>query len=158
MIQVASEKVTYITQKGLEKLQSELEYLQTVKRQEVADYLQETMGNVEEPEYLIAIEERAFVEGRICQLKSLLSNVQLIRPGQNHSRIVDIGSTVVLRENSGIEIETYTIVGSTEANPGSGLISNESPLGKALLGSRAGDVVEFNGPEGLLKFRVLAVQ
>ena len=158
MIQVASEKVTYITQKGLEKLQSELEYLRTVRRREVADNLQETFGDVEEPEYLMAVEERAFVEGRISQLKQLLSNVQVIRPDQNHGGVVQLGSTVVLREGENSELETYTLVGTAEANPKNGLISNESPLGKALIGSMTGEDVEFEGPAGRLKFRILAVQ
>lgn len=157
MKQTSSEKVTYITPKGLEKLEAELKYLQTVRRREIANYLQETMGDVEDSEYLIAMEEQAFVEGRICQLEELLSNVKVIEPGQKSKGVVDLGNTIVLREGDN-DAETFTIVGAAEADPKVGLISNESPLGKALIGSKVGDDVEIKAPAGLLKFRVLAVQ
>ena len=106
---------------------------------------------------MIVLEEQAFVEGRIRQLAQLLCNVKVIQPGQQHNGVVELGSTVVLREGD-ITAETYTIVGAAEANPAIGFISNESPLGKALLGSKAGDDLEIKAPAGLLKFRVLAVQ
>jgi len=157
MKQDLSEKVTHITPKGLEKLQNELDYLRVLKRSEIAKNLQETMGDIEDNEYLIALEEQAFVEGRIRKLESLLSNVKVIQPGKNSNGIVDLGSTVVLREGD-IETETFTIVGAAEADPDKGVISNESPLGKALLGSKVGDDIEINVPAGLLNFRVLAVQ
>ena len=156
MKQISSEKVTYITPKGLEKLEAELMYLRTERRREIANYLQETMGDVEDSEYLIAMEEQAFVEGRICQLEDLLSNVRVIEPGQK-SGVVDLGSTIVLREGDN-DAETFTIVGAAEADPKIGLISNESPLGRALLGRKVGDDLEIKAPLGLLKFRVLAVQ
>ncbi len=157
MTQISSEKLTYITPKGLEKLNTELAHLRTEKRREIANYLQDTMGDFEDNEYLIALEEQAFVEGRICQLEKLLCNVKVIKPNQHSNGIVDLGSTVVLREDD-VDAETYTIVGTAEVDPGSGLISNESPLGKALLGSKVGDDLEVKAPVGLLKFRVLAVQ
>ena len=157
MKQISSEKVTYITPKGLEKLETELKYLRTVRRREIANYLQETMGDVEDSEYLIAMEEQAFVEGRICQLEELLSNVKVIEPGQKSKGVVDLGNTIILREGDN-DAETFTIVGAAEADPKIGLISNESPLGKALIGSKVGDDVEIKAPAGLLKFRVLAVQ
>ncbi|MBU0512965.1 MAG: transcription elongation factor GreA [Chloroflexi bacterium] len=150
------EKVTYITPKGLERLEGELNHLRTARRGEIAQYLQETMGDSEEAEYLLAIEEQAFVEGRIHQLEMLLNNFRVIEPGQSNNGLVEVGNTVVVRENN-VDAETYTIVGAAEANPGEGLISNESPLGKALLGSRVGDDLEIKAPAGLLKFRVLAV-
>lgn len=157
MKQNITEKVTYITPKGLEKLEAELLYLRTERRREIANYLQETMGDVEDSEYLIAMEEQAFVEGRICQLEDLLSNVRVIQPGQKSGGVVDLGSTIVLREGDN-DAETFTIVGAAEADPKIGLISNESPLGKALLGRKVGDDLEIKVPVGLLKFRVLAVQ
>jgi transcription elongation factor GreA len=157
MKQKSPEKVTYITPKGLEKLQNELTHLRTERRREIARQLQETQGDIEDNEYLMALEEQAFVEGRIRQLEMLLCNIEVIQPGQNHNGVVDLGSTVVLRE-SGIDPETYMIVGATEADPTKGFISNESPLGKALLGSQAGDDLEIKTPAGLLNFRVLAVQ
>ena len=149
--------LTYITPKGLEKLETELAYLRNERRKEIARFLQETQGDVEETEYLMALEEQAFIEGRIRQLEQLLANVKIIQPGQSSSGVVELGSTVVLRDKN-METETFTIVGSTEADPTKGFISNESPLGKALLGSKAGDDLEIKTPAGLLNFRVLAVQ
>lgn len=151
------EKTTYITSKGLEKLQSELLYLSTVRRQEIAQYLQETIsGDVEDPEFLFAQEEQAFVEGRILELERLLANVKIIEPG-NQGDIVDIGSTVIIKEN-GKDSETFTIVGSAEADPAVGLISDESPIGKALIGCKAGDEKEIKTPSGLVRFSIIAVQ
>ena len=149
--------LTYITPKGLEKLETELAYLRNEKRKEIARFLQETQGDVEETEYLMALEEQAFIEGRIRQLEQLLANVKIIQPGQSSSGVVELGSTVVLRDKN-METETFTIVGSTEADPTKGFISNESPLGKALIGSKAGDDLEIKTPAGFLNFRVLAVQ
>lgn len=152
-----SQKVTYITPKGLAKLEGDLVDLRTVKRQEIAQHLQDTMGNVEDPEYLLTLEAQAFIEGRIRELENLLNYVQVIQPGQNNDGLVKVGSTVVIREN-GMEVETFTIVGSAEANPAEGLVSNESPLGKVLIGKKAGEDVRFKAPAGILQFRVLAVQ
>jgi transcription elongation factor GreA len=157
MKQNSSEKTTYVTPKGLEKLEAELLYLRTEKRREIANNLQDTMGDVEDGEYLIAMEEQAFVEGRISQLEDLLANVKIIEPGQKSIGSVDLGSTVVVREGDR-DAETFMVVGPAEADPMTGLISHESPLGKALLGSKVGDDIEFKAPDGILKFRVLAVQ
>jgi transcription elongation factor GreA len=157
MSKKSSNKITYITPKGLEKLETELLYLRTEKRREIADYLQEILADVEDNEYLIAMEEQAFVEGRISQLEDLLANVEMIEPGHKSIGIVNIGSTVVVREG-GLDAETFTVVGAAEADPLSGLISNDSPLGKALMGSKVGDEVEFKAPDGKMRFRVLAVQ
>ena len=98
MKQVSSANITYITPKGLEKLENELAHLRSVERKEIAKYLQETMGDVEDNDCLIALERQAFVEGRIRQLEMLLRNVQVIQPGENNCGIVDLGSTVVLRD------------------------------------------------------------
>jgi transcription elongation factor GreA len=155
--QTTSKKVTYITPKGLARLEGELNHLRTVRRLEIAQYLQETTGDVEETEYQIALEEQAFVEGRIHQLEKLLNDVRVVQPGESKNGLVEVGNTVIVRENN-LDAETYTIVGAAEANPEEGLISNESPLGKALLGSRVGDEIVIKAPLGLLKFRVLAVQ
>jgi transcription elongation factor GreA len=156
MKQATLAKVTYITPKGLSRLQNELEYLKTVKRSEIASYLQETSGDVEEPEYLFAQEEKAFVEGRIQELERLLANVQVIEPGEG-SGYVEIGSTVVIKFDN-TEAETYTIVGSAEADPALGLISNESPIGSALLGCQVGDEKGVNTPSGLMVYQVIAIQ
>jgi transcription elongation factor GreA len=150
-----SEKITYITQKGLNRLESELDHLRTVRRREVAEYLKETIVNIEDPEFLYAQEEQAFVEGRIQALEGMLANFQIIEPG-NRGGLVDIGTIVVIKGDDS-DSETYTIVGSAEANPSGGFISDESPIGKALMGSIAGDEREVKTPSGLLRYRVLAV-
>jgi transcription elongation factor GreA len=157
MITKTTDNLTYITPKGLKRLETELAYLRTERRKEIAQYLQDTLGDCEDNEYLIALDEKAFVEGRIRQLEKLLCNIRVIQPDQTHCGVVDLGSTVVLRDNN-METETYTIVGSAEADPQNGMISNVSPLGKALLGSKVGEEVEYKTPGGLLNFRVLAVQ
>jgi transcription elongation factor GreA len=151
-----SEKQTFITEKGLARLESELEHLKTVKRVEIAKYLQDTSDDFEETECLIAQEEQAFVEGRIKQLELLLANVKVIQPG-SQCGLIDIGSTVAIREN-GMDPETYTLVGSAEADPINGMISNESPLGKTLIGCKAGDEMDVRTPSGVVRYRVIAVQ
>jgi transcription elongation factor GreA len=149
-------KITYVTAKGLERLENELLYLKTVKRAELAQHLRDTTGDEEDNEHLLALEEQAFVEGRIQELVHLLTNVQLIHPGSING-YAQMGRTVVIREN-GTPLETYTIVGSAEANPKEGLISNESPLGKALIGRKAGEDVEIMTPGGEIIVRLVAVQ
>jgi transcription elongation factor GreA len=149
-------KVTYVTAQGLERLEDELHYLKTVRRVELAQLLADTMGDEEDNEHLLAQDEQAFVEGRIQELVNLLTNIQLIQP-DNANGCVQMGSTVIIREN-GTPIETYTIVGSAEANPREGLISNESPLGKALIGRKAGEDVEIMTPGGEIIVRLVAVQ
>lgn len=151
-------KKTYLTEKGLNKLQSELEYLRTVKRQEIMEQLQDFNGDndlSEDNEYLLIKNEQAIVEGRIVELENLLLRVEIILPGSSLGAI-RLGSTVTLQDSEG-QFETYTIVGSAEANAREGLISDESPMGKALLGRSAGDQVEVVAPVGLLKFRIISV-
>ena len=157
MKQISTTKVIHVTPKGLEKLQSELAYLRIERRKEITVFLQETQGDIDDFEYFMAMDAQAFVEGRIQQLEKLLNRVEVLEPGQNNNGIVDLGSTVVLRKGD-ICLETYTIVGAAEADPEKGYISNKSPLGEALLGSRVGDDLEIKAPAGLLNFRVLAVQ
>ncbi|MBI9043428.1 MAG: transcription elongation factor GreA [Anaerolineaceae bacterium] len=152
-----SKNVTYITPKGLEKLENELNYLRIEKRREIAPLLHFSMSETGDNEYMLALEEKAFLERRILQLEKLLSNIHVINPGQNDSGQVEVGNTVVIREGN-LSIETYTIVGVAEADPSIGLISNESPLGEVLLGSSVGDDIEIEVPDGKLTFRVLAVQ
>jgi transcription elongation factor GreA len=149
----------YVTQEGLKKLEDELEHLRTVKRQEVAQRLHEAMEDgelIENAEYEAAKNEQAFVEGRILELEHMLAQAQVIEPGKS-TGVVGIGSTVVIQEGSK-QAETYTIVGAAEANPREGLISNESPLGQALLDHKAGDDVEVRAPAGTLRFRVVKIK
>lgn len=148
-------KITYMTIQGLERLENELHYLRTVKRAELAENLRDTLGDEEDNEYLLALDEQAFVEGRIQDLELLLANVQLIEPGHSNG-VVQMGSTVLIREN-GTPLETFTIVGSAEANPQAGFISNESPLGRALIGHRAGEEIKVRTPEGEMQVHLVAV-
>jgi transcription elongation factor GreA len=149
----------YVTPEGLKKLEDELEHLRTVKRQEVAQRLHEAMEDgelIENAEYEAAKNEQAFVEGRILELEHMLAQAQVIEPGKS-TGVVGIGSTVVIQED-GKPAETYTIVGAAEANPRDGLISNESPMGQALLDHKVGDDVDVRAPAGTLRFRIVKIK
>ena len=151
--------VNFLTKEGHQKLQEELEHLRTVKRQEVAERLHEAMEGgelIENAEYEAAKNEQAFVEGRILELEHMLAQAKVIEPGESTGAI-RIGSTVTVRENAGPP-ETYTIVGSAEANPKQGLISNESPLGQALLDHRVDDQVDVLAPAGTLRYKILDIK
>jgi transcription elongation factor GreA len=151
---------TFLTKEGFEKLQDELEYLRTVKRQEVADRLHEAMEGgelIENAEYEAAKNEQAFVEGRIQELEMLLATARVIEDDKKkRADSVQVGSTVTIQED-GYEEETYTIVGAAEANPREGKISNESPIGKAILNHRAGDDVHVEAPDGSYKVRIVKI-
>ena len=148
----------YVTQEGLKKLEDELEHLRTVKRLEVAQRLHEAMEDgelIENAEYEAAKNEQAFVEGRILELEHMLAQAQVIEPAKS-TGVVRIGSTVVIQED-GQASETYTIVGAAEANPREGLISNQSPLGEALMGRTAGKTVKVKTPSGVRTYVILSV-
>ncbi len=151
--------VTYLTKDGFQKLQDELDYLRTVKRQEVAERLHEAMEGgelIENAEYEAAKNEQAFVEGRIQEVEIILAAAHIIDDSAAHAdpTVVQVGDTVTIQEDGG-EPEEYTIVGAAEANPREGKISNESPLGKALLNHHPGDVVIVEAPGGSFKVKVL---
>ncbi len=150
----------FLTKEGFEKLQDELDYLRTVKRQEVADRLHEAMEGgelIENAEYEAAKNEQAFVEGRIQELEMLLATARVIEDDKKRKvDSVQVGSTVTIQED-GYGEETYTIVGAAEANPRDGKISNESPIGKAILGHRAGDEVQVEAPDGSYKVRIIKI-
>ncbi|HUH97025.1 MAG TPA: transcription elongation factor GreA [Anaerolineales bacterium] len=153
----------FLTKDGYQKLQDELDHLRTVKRQEVADRLHEAMEGgelIENAEYEAAKNEQAFVEGRIQELETLLASARVIEEEKekNHpSGLVEIGSTVTIQEQ-GFEAETYTIVGAAEANPREGKISNESPIGKAILNRAIGDTVHVETPDGTYKVKIIKVK
>ncbi|RMF50681.1 MAG: transcription elongation factor GreA [Anaerolineae bacterium] len=151
----------YLTAEGAQKLRQELEYLETTKRQELAERLRSAiqMGDLSEnADYHKAKEDQAFLEGRIQELKYTLQNAEIIDESNNGKReVVDIGATVTIQE-AGYEPETYQVVGAKEANPREGKISNESPIGRAILGKRAGDEVEVQAPGGKMRFTILDVQ
>jgi transcription elongation factor GreA len=157
-----AERATFITREGVRKLEEELEYLRTVRREEVAHRLHEAMegGDIQEnAEYEDARNERAFVEGRILTLESILSNVVIIDDKAGPTDHVTLGSRVTVTEVDGEEGEPehYHVVGSAEADPVDGRISNESPLGRVLMGAKVGDIVKVNAPDGLLKFKIIAI-
>ena len=150
----------FLTKEGFEKLQDELDYLRTVKRQEVADRLHEAMEGgelIENAEYEAAKNEQAFVEGRIQELEMLLATARVIEDDKKKKvDLVQVGSTVTIQED-GYEEETYTIVGAAEANPREGKISNESPIGKAILNHRVGEDVPVEAPDGSYKVRIVKI-
>jgi len=153
-----------ITKEGLKKLQDELSYLKTTKRAEVAERLKEAIsyGDLSEnAEYEEAKNEQAFVEGRILELEKQIKNARIITEhaaGAVKSKVIDIGSVVTVRNKTENEDpETYTIVGSMEADPIDHKISNESPIGRALLGRERGDTVEVTAPAGKFKYEIVKV-
>lgn len=149
---------SYLTRHGYQKLQEELDHLRNVKRQEVAQRLHEAMEGgelIEDAEYEAAKNEQAFVEGRIQELEMLLANARIIDEG-GHRDVVQVAAKVTIQEGEN-PTETYTIVGPAEANPREGRISNESPLGRALMDHRAGDQVKVDAPGGSFYVKILKV-
>jgi transcription elongation factor GreA len=150
----------YLTAPGKKKLEEELEHLRTVRRKEVAQRLHEAMEDgelIENAEYEAAKNEQAFIEGRILELEHKLATAQIIEPG-NAKDVVTIGNTVVIKKERHRNKETYTIVGADEASPKEGLISNESPLGRALLGHKVGDDVEVKAPAGSVNYKIVKIE
>ena len=158
-----SDDQTLVTKEGLRKLKEELDYLKTVRRQEVANRLKEAIsyGDLSEnSEYEEAKNEQAFVEGRIIELEKKIKNAKIIagKKDSKSGKIIEIGSTICVRNKTDQEEpEEFTIVGSTEADPLDYKISNESPIGKMLLGKKAGDTVQVDTPAGMMRYEVLRV-
>lgn len=150
-------KPTYLSKEGLEKLRAELDEMVTVKRPEVADRIHDAKehGDLSEnAEYEDAKNEQAFVEGRIQTLEALIKNATII--DEHHSTDhVQIGSTVAVESPDGKE--TFTIVGSAEAKPAEGRISNESPVGRALLGKKKGEKVVVKVPAGDFTYKIIGI-
>ena len=154
------DKEVLLTPEGLRKLEKELEYLKTTKRREVAARIKEAkeFGDISEnSEYEDAKNEQAFVEGRIIQLEKLLRNARVIDDEDGATDSVALGSRVKLKDLQEGDVVEYMIVGSAEADPARLRISNESPVGKAILGQKKGAIVEVNVPVGTLRFEVLDV-
>ena len=150
----------FLTPEGLKKLEVELEFLRTVRRTEVAQRLHEAMeeGEVtENPEYEDAKNEQAFVEGKIMDIETRLNNAVLIENKSGPPNEIRLGSKVTLTEAGTTGKEHYIIVGSLEADPMNGKISNESPLGKALIGRKTHEEVAVQTPGGQIKFKVTNV-
>ncbi|HQK42203.1 MAG TPA: transcription elongation factor GreA [Anaerolineaceae bacterium] len=142
--------ISYLTREGFEKLQVELDDLRNNRRKEIAVRLQEAMEDgelIENAEYEDAKNEQAFVEGRIKDLELLLATARIIDEGENEQGLIQVGTTVTVQEGEN-EPETYMIVGPAEADPILGRISNESPIGRALINHKAGDTVKVEAPGG----------
>ena len=150
---------TFLTPEGYKKLEEELEHLKNVRRPEVAAAIHEAKmdGDVSENAgYEEAKRQQGFLEGRIITVETMLKNAVLIETDGSSDTVI-LGSRVTVVED-GFDPETYTIVGSAEANPGDGRISNESPLGKALMGHRVGDVVSFKAPGGTVEMKLISIE
>jgi transcription elongation factor GreA len=151
----------FLTKEGYQKLQEELDHLRTTKRQEVAVRLHEAMEGgelIENAEYEAAKNEQAFVEGRIQELDLLLATAHIIEENGKARKndLIQVGSKVTIKEGN-FEAETFTIVGAPEANPREGKISNESPIGKAILNHKLGDVVKVETPGGTYNVKIIKV-
>lgn len=155
---------SFLTKDGFIKLQKELDDLRDIKRKAVAERLREAMEGgdlIENAEYESAKNEQAFVEGRIQELKMILANAHIIgydENGEENNGYVQVGSTIYIREDGDSRSDKYTIVGAAEADPRNGMISNESPIGKAAIGKKAGDEITIDTPDGKLKFRITTVK
>lgn len=153
--------ISFLTREGYHKLQDELEYLRGEKRQEIADRLHEAMEGgelIENAEYEAAKNEQAFTEGRIKELEVLLATARVIDEATAAAGLIQVGSKVTIQEEGTAFQETYTIVGAAETDPSEGLISNESPLGKALINHKAGDSVQVEAPAGAFTIQVVKVE
>lgn len=155
-----AEKKTVLTYDGYKKLEEELQELKVVKRKEVAEKIKEARGQgdlSENAEYDSAKEEQAEIEVRIVTIEKMLRSAEIIDEEEISTDIISIGCKVKLYDEEYSEEVEYTIVGSTEADPGKGRISNESPLGAALIGKKCGDKAEVSAPDGLVYYKVLEI-
>jgi transcription elongation factor GreA len=156
-----SEKPAYLTRDGRAKLEAELEELVTNGRKQVAERIgaAKELGDISESgEYEDAKNQQAHLEGRIREIKGILSRAQLIDEENGHGSEVRVGSTVTVRVDGEDDDETWTIVGSAEAKPGAGKISNESPIGSALLGKRVKQKATVQTPSGVMKLTIVKIQ
>lgn len=150
-----------MTYEGIKKLEQELENLKTVKRKEITEKIRVALsfGDLSEnSEYDSAKNEQAFVEGRIVQLENMLKNATIIDEDEIPSDVVSVGSIVKLKDYDFDEEVEYLIVGSAEADPVNNKISNESPVGKGLVGKRVGDILEIQIPDGVSKYEILSIR
>lgn len=156
-----AEKQFILTAEGLKKIEQKFDHLKSVRRREVAERIKQAIefGDISEnSEYEDAKNEQAFIEGEIITLEKMLRNSKLIDEDEVETDVVSIGATVILKDlEFGDELE-YAIVGSAEADPAELKISNESPVGQAILGQKVGSVVEVNVPAGILKYEVLEIR
>ncbi|MGN8645590.1 transcription elongation factor GreA [Gracilibacillus sp. HCP3S3_G5_1] len=158
---MAEEKEFYMTEEGLKKLEEELEYLKTERRQEVVERIKiaRDFGDLSEnSEYDAAKDEQAFVESRIVQVENMIRNAVIIKNEDENPDVVSLGRTITFQELPDGEEESYTIVGSAEADPFEGKISNDSPIAKSLLGRSIGEEVVVPTPAGDMNVKIISVQ
>ncbi|MBQ7630965.1 MAG: transcription elongation factor GreA [Selenomonadaceae bacterium] len=154
-----AKKTTVLTQDGYDKLVEKLNYLKSVKRLEVAERLKIaiSLGDLSEnSEYDDAKNEQGHLEAEIRELEAKLNNSDIIH-GVSAGDTISIGSKIVIREMDSDETETYMIVGSTETDPDNGKISNESPIGAAMIGHSAGDVIQVHAPVGVIEYEIVEI-
>lgn len=156
-----ADKRVMLTKAGLKKLEDKLEHLKSVRRIEVAERIKQAIdfGDISEnSEYEDAKNEQAFIEGEILNLEKMLRNSDIIQEDQKTKGSVRMGDTVVIKDVEFDEDMTYTLVGSAEADPAENKISNESPVGAAIIGQEVGKTVEVRVPAGTLKYQILEIK
>ncbi|WP_127587088.1 transcription elongation factor GreA [Paenibacillus koleovorans] len=156
-----SEKEVILTQDGLKKLEEELEHLKSVKRREVAERIKVAIGYgdiSENSEYEDAKNEQAFIEGRVITLEKMLRNARIINNDEVDTDTVSVGSIVTMLDLEFNETVEYTIVGTAESDPLHNKISNESPVGKALLGKKKDSVVDVQVPAGVIQYKIIDIK
>lgn len=156
-----AKKKYIMTYEGVKKLENELEYLKTVKRKEITEKIKVALsfGDLSEnSEYDEAKNEQAFVEGRIIQLENMLKNATIVDESEIPLDVVSVGSIVKVKDYDFDEEVEYTIVGSAEADPMNNKISNESPVGRGLIGKKIGDIIEVQVPDGVSKYEILGIR
>ena len=154
------DKKQSITQFGFINLQEELDYLKTVKRKDVIARIKASrcFGLIENSDYETAREDQAFVESRITAIETIIRNAEIIDASKLDSQSVQIGSTVTIQELPDGDLETYTIVGSAEANPLEGSISNDSPIAQQVLGKQVGEQVKVKIPSGKITIQIKSIE
>lgn len=153
-------KEIVLSQEGLKKMEEELHFLKSVKRREIAARIKQAIdfGDISEnSEYDEAKNEQAFIEGKIVVLEDKLRNVKLIDDIDISTDVVGIGSKIKVKDLDSDDIFEYTIVGSAEASPMNSKISNESPVGKALIGGRKGSIIEVDVPAGVIRYEIIDI-
>jgi transcription elongation factor GreA len=158
---VMAEKEVILTPEGLRRLEDELEHLKSVKRREVAERIKVAIGYgdiSENSEYEDAKNEQAFIEGRIITLEKMLRNARIINNDDVDINTVSVGSIVTLKDLEFGDLVEYNIVGSAESDPLQNKISNESPVGKAILGKQKGATVDVNVPAGVIQYQIVDIK
>lgn len=156
-----NDKEVILTQEGLKKLEDELENLKSVKRREVAERIKVAIGYgdiSENSEYEDAKNEQAFIEGRVLTVEKMLRNARIINSNEIDTGIVSIGATVIVEDLEIGDKMEYTIVGTAESDPLKNRISNESPVGKAILGKKKGTIVDVPVPAGVIQYKIIEIK